>query len=158
MEESSSPEKKDVVSSIDKLKSLSNDEDFINKAQNIVASISDNLQSYSIDEKIKLINKQYIPLIEIIFEKMPIFIDKENKKYNSDYIILLIDLYDKIINIFEIIKSFLNKVKFRNIINIFFNKCYDDSFKLLEILQPYDELISKEFGENNPVIFYRKKY
>ena len=159
MEESSSPEKKDVVSSIDKLKSLSNDEDFINKAQNIVASISDNLQSYSIDEKIieELINKQYIPLIEIIFEKMPNFIDKENKKYNSDYIILLIDLYDKIINIFEIIKSFLNKAKFRNIINIFFNKCYNNSFKLLEILQPYDELISKEFGENNPVIFFNEK-
>ena len=91
MEESSSPEKKDVVSSIDKLKSLSNDEDFINKAQNIVASISDNLQSYSIDEKIieELINKQYIPLIEIIFEKMPNFIDKENKKYKNIILIIL---------------------------------------------------------------------
>jgi len=137
-------------------------DDFLFVARIVILLNSTFLSSKNVnqDNYEDIMNKFYIPTINIIFKNVNNFLDPKNNKYNNDFIIILKYLYDGFFINLSKMKTIFDTEKIKNIVLHFFREYGMYSFELMQLGIPFDEETKKQYGNPNPIIVFsvnRKK-
>ena len=134
----------------------SSKEDFLYMSKVVIILCNSLLSSKSADKKNYdvLIDKYYIPIINIIFKNVNNFLDPKNNKYNNEFIKILIILFDGFYTNLSRMKNFYDNEKRKNIVFKFFKEYGIYSLELFQLNIPLDEKNKKIFGTQNPLICF----
>ena len=137
---------------------ITNNENFLIIAKFVILLSSNILSSKSADENnyIQLINDYYIPIINIIFEKVPNYINPEQNVYNIDFIIIIKIMLDGFYSNLSRMKGIIPNDKMKEIYMNFFKKYGTYCFELVQLMPQFDEETKKIFGNPNKIIVFNK--
>ena len=135
-----------------------NDENFLQIAKSVILLSSNLLSTKSADENnyIQLINDYYIPIINIIFEKVPNYINPEQNIYNIDFIIIIKYMLDGFYSNLSRMKGIIPNDKIKEICMNFFKKYGTYCFELVQLMPQFDEETKNIFGNPNKIIVFNK--
>ena len=122
---------------------------FVNFISIILIVIINNKKKYE-----ELFNKNYIPIINKIFQNFSDFIDERNNKYNNDFICLLRYLYGCFYRLLDKIPLNNGKEKRKEIGIKLFNEYGKYIYQLVKICPLYDESTTKLFGKESFIIVF----
>ena len=110
------------------------------------------LETINIDNKNyeTLINKYYLPLVNIIFKNVNYFLDPRKNVYNIEYILLIKFIFIGFCSIGKKAKRYLDNEITKSIFLLFYKEYGIYGFELLQIIIPLDE--SAKIKYNNPNI------
>ena len=133
-------------------------EDFINRAKIVIKFSRGLFNSKALDKDnfSKIFIDYYIIIIDIIFKNVPIFIDPNKNIYCEDYFCLLTSLIEDMYLNLKIISKIdcIDKGKFHEFIENFFQKYYPFVYELIKIQIPFDEKSQKIFNNQNSIISF----
>ena len=102
----------------------------------------------------QLMNNYYIPIINIIFQNVPNYINPKNNIYNDEYICILKHLYDGLYLMFTKMRYIFDNEKRKEIGCKLFREYGVYSYELLNIMPTMDEVSTKKYNNNNPIIVF----
>ena len=131
-------------------------ENFLNISKNVILLCTSLLSSKSAQNQNydELINKYYIPIINIVFKNVPNFIDPKNNIYNNDFFCILKLLYEGFYYNLIRMKEISDIKTRKNIAFRFFLEYGMYSYELLQIVPSFGEETAKKYGNSNPIIIF----
>ena len=106
------------------------------------------------DNYIQLINEYYIPIINIVFSKVGIFLIPKSNIYNNEYIIILKLLLDGFYSCLSRMRSFFTNEKRKEIAMKLFKDYGIYCLELIQLSPAFDENTKKQYGEPNPILVF----
>ena len=139
------------------IKNVSN-EKFLSIAKSVVLLSTSLLGSKCAlgDNYIQLINEYYIPIINIVFSKVGIFLIPKSNIYNIEYITILRLLLDGFYSCLSRMRSFFNNEKRKEVALKMFKDYGIYCLELIQLSPAFDEISKKNFGEPNPIIVFNQ--
>ena len=137
------------------LKTVSID-NFLIIGKSVILICSSLLSSKSVDKDNyeEILTNYYIPIINIIFEKVSNFIQPKNNIYNNEFISLLKYLFDGFYSNLSKMRGILDVEKRKDISLKFFKEYGLYSYELIRLAPSFDEETAKKFGKPNPLIVF----
>ena len=134
-------------------------DNFINKAKVVVRFCKGLFESNIVnkDNYAKIINDYYILILDIVFNNICFYIDRNKKLFNDEYISLLDYLIgDIFVNLRNVLKINLgeNDEIINKIIKVVFDKYGPHIYELIKIQIPFDDETKKIFNNQNSIIVY----
>ena len=111
-------------------------------------------KSANADNYEKLINEYYIPIINIIFSKVTIYIIPKENIYNNEFITILKLLLDGFYSSLLRTKNFFDNEKRKEIAMKMFKEYGTYCYELIQLMPELDENNKKFFGNNNDIIVF----
>ena len=106
------------------------------------------------DNYIQLINEYYIPIINIVFSKVGIFLIPKSNIYNNEYIIILKLLLDGFYSCLSRMRSFFPNEKRKEIALKLFKDYGIYCLELIQLSPAFDENTKKQYGDPNPILVF----
>ena len=131
-------------------------ENFLQTAKTVILLSTSLLTSRSANNNNyeELVNNFYIPIVNQIFAKVPIFLDPKNNLYNNDFISLLKYLFDGFYTNLTKMRGIFETEKRKEICFKFFREYGLYSYELIRLMPPFDEPTAKKYGKPNPIIVF----
>ena len=111
-------------------------------------------KSANADNYEKLINEYYIPIINIIFSKVTLYIIPKENIYNNEFITILKLLLDGFYSSLLRTKNFFDNEKRKEIAMKMFKEYGTYCYELIQLMPELDEDNKKFFGNNNDIIVF----
>ena len=133
-------------------------ENFLRKGKIVILLSSSLLLSKSADSDNceQLLDRYYMPIINIIFDNVTNFLDPKNNIYNEEFICLLKYLFDGIFSNLSKLRGILEIKKRKEISLKFFRKYGSFSCELIQLTPAFDESTAKKYGKPNPIIVFNE--
>ena len=101
-----------------------------------------------------LIQKYLILISDYIFSKINLYIIPNNNIYDSDFIDILINLYDTFYMCLFKLKRFFSSLKRKEIADEFFKKYGKFTYELIQVVPLNNEKMKNKFGDENPIVVF----
>lgn len=106
------------------------------------------------DNYVEILNNYYLPIVNIVFAKVPNFLDPKKNYYNNEFISILKFLFDGFYTNLSKTRGILEASKRKDIAIKFFREYGVYSYELIQLNPPLDEASAKKFGKPNPLIVF----
>ena len=100
----------------------------------------------------ELINKYYMPIVNIIFNNVSNYIDPKSNYYNEEFISILKCLFDGFYSNLSKMRGIFDIDKRKEIALLFFKEYGLYSYELIQLTPSFDENTAQKFGNPNPII------